>query len=865
MIIAATLLGLAGVLEIRETPTATQLAFGARVVRTTTAEVVAPRQIEVSGSDARIARWDEVDADGVREPWYAIWLDEEHVTVRRTDYRLRLRHAGGFDPLERTPAFYEDSPLAASDGVYLVQYETQPLAAYQERVRALGGRVTAYVAQHANLVRMSAETRAAVSAEPFVRAVLPFHAELRLEPFLLDLLGTGALAGPNPYNVWVLDREAGDAVALAARVTALGGEVRDLSERSSLVGVMLNGEQLAAVAARDEVLFIDRHTSLEPDLDIVRAFSGTNALELATGFSGQNVRGEVADTNVETTHPGFLHNGGVELHGGMTGTNSHGTSVYGIVFGDGTGSPSLRGRGILPDSAGLFADADSFGWLNSQNPTNRANHTAELVDPNGPYRGLFQTNSTGSSRTLFYTTISANMDQIAFDNDVVILHTMGNSGLPSARPEAWAKNVVGVGGIYHNNTLTTDDDGWNFGATNGPAEDGRLKPELSHFYDQVYTASVGANYTPSFGGTSASTPITAGHFGLFFQLWHDGAFGNAPRGVDPFDSKPHAETAVAAMVNTAVPWEFTGTTHSLTRVNQGFGRVDVDQLYQTRNETVWRDRLQIDNLETQTHPVTVAVGATLLKVTMVYRDLPGNPGSLPHRVNDLSLRVTDPSGTVYHGNVGLTESNTSLPGGQLNDIDTVENVWVPSPTPGTWTVEVLGVDVNADLYPGVAGNNADYSLWITGASDGSCSSAPTSYCTAGTSSAGCQASISASGTASASAATGFDLVATGAEGGKNGLFFFGANGRQAQPWGNGTSFQCVVPPVKRGALLPASGLPSACDGSFVYDLNARWTAKPAQNPGSGAVVQAQLWHRDPLNTSNKKTTLSDALEFSVCP
>ena len=35
--------------------------------------------------------------------------------------------------------------------------------------------------------------------------------------------------------------------------------------------------------------------------------------------------------------------------------------------------------------------------------------------------------------------------------------------------------------------------------------------------------------------------------------------------------------------------------------------------------------------------------------------------------------------------------------------------------------------------------------------------------------------------------------------------------------------------------------------------------------GAGATVQAQLWYRDPLNTSNQTTSLSNALEFSVNP
>jgi hypothetical protein len=129
------------------------------------------------------------------------------------------------------------------------------------------------------------------------------------------------------------------------------------------------------------------------------------------------------------------------------------------------------------------------------------------------------------------------------------------------------------------------------------------------------------------------------------------------------------------------------------------------------------------------------------------------------------------------------------------------------------------------------------------------------YCTAGTSASGCQASISASGTASATASSGFVLLASGAEGAKDGLFFFGTNGRQANPWGNGTSYQCVVPPVRRGGLLAGVGTAGACDGSFSQDLNAHWCPtcpKPNHNPGAGTFTQAQLWYRDPLTRATRR-------------
>jgi hypothetical protein len=144
-------------------------------------------------------------------------------------------------------------------------------------------------------------------------------------------------------------------------------------------------------------------------------------------------------------------------------------------------------------------------------------------------------------------------------------------------------------------------------------------------------------------------------------------------------------------------------------------------------------------------------------------------------------------------------------------------------------------------------------------------SSPVSYCTAGVSSSGCQATLSGAGTPSASAATGFLLQATGVEGQRTGMFLFGANGRQANPWGNGTSYQCALPPLSPCGLLPGTGTGGQCDGSFAQDLNALWSIKPGLNPGMGSTVQAQLWYRDPASTSSQTTSFSDAVEFGVGP
>ena len=142
------------------------------------------------------------------------------------------------------------------------------------------------------------------------------------------------------------------------------------------------------------------------------------------------------------------------------------------------------------------------------------------------------------------------------------------------------------------------------------------------------------------------------------------------------------------------------------------------------------------------------------------------------------------------------------------------------------------------------------------------------YCSAGTSAAGCTPVIGGFGHPSASGTSGFTLFSALTDAGRKGIFFFGSNGRQMAPWGNGTSFQCVVPPVIRTPVVDTGGTLGQCNGFPQVDLAQLWCPTcplPQKNPGAGSVVQAQFWFRDPLNTSNQTTVLSNAIEFQVCP
>jgi hypothetical protein len=170
-----------------------------------------------------------------------------------------------------------------------------------------------------------------------------------------------------------------------------------------------------------------------------------------------------------------------------------------------------------------------------------------------------------------------------------------------------------------------------------------------------------------------------------------------------------------------------------------------------------------------------------------------------------------------------------------------------------------------DLYAGGAFSTAGAELsGHIARLENPCECQATNYCTAGTTTNGCSATISSSGKASCSTSSGFDLFVSDVEGAKQGLIYFGTYGGKATPWGGGsTSFACVKGPHQRTPAQSAGGTPGLCDGSFALDFNAWMNINPGKAPAAGHTTWLQAWFRDP--PAPKTTALSDAIVFAVCP
>jgi len=625
---------------------------------------------------------------------------------------VKLRYAT-FDPLDSEPAV--PASLRDNGNLWIVQFRGTPTELGRSGIRESGARLHGYLPDNAYVVRMPEQLVDTVSGLEGIRWVGRYSAAYRIDPALIAALDAGRLEGTRKYNMVVTDKHT-DKPALAAGIQALGGAVVDDHFGSLLFTVALTGEQLPKAAQLDEVLWIDEWTPKEEDMDNARIQGGGNYLESQTGYTGSGVNAHIYE-GIEATHPDFT--GGATNVNSSGASASHGHATAGIVFGNGTSNASVRG--MAPD-CGKF-------YTNYSTTTSRWTVVNNLVNT---HNVSHTTASWGDARTFFYTSVSADADDIIFDHDIAWTQSQSNAGNQDSRPQAWAKNIFSIGGVAHYNNSNPGDDSWaGGGGSTGPAADGRIKPTLASYYDSIGTSDLSgssgysaSNWYGGFGGTSGATPIVAGHNVLAIQMFTDdsgtpgvGPFGNPLRspGASSHVNRPHFTTLKALQVASASQYSFNAASTNNRREHVGWGFPNVQTMWDDRGKTYIVDETDVMTQgEARRFDVDVSAGEPSLRVVLNYSELAANPAAAKTLINDLTLRVTSPSNTVYWGNNGLEQGNWSVVGGSADDTNPIECVLVANPAAGVWHVDIIASAIVADSHVETPATDADYGLVIVG-------------------------------------------------------------------------------------------------------------------------------------------------------
>ena len=551
-----------------------------------------------------------------------------------------------------------------------------------------------------------------------------------------------------------------DPAAAVAAVESFGGVATVTSRTQLRVRIAL--EAMAKLATIEGVKRIDSYVPEEYDNDVSAGILHVPDVRASHELDGEDQIVAVMDTGLDsgvddaTMHQDFQ--GRIEglvplgtrtdaIDAGMTSAG-HGTHVSGILLGDGSASGGQY-AGMAPAARVIMLAKPSY--LPS---------TADMVDAFDEAHSRdsrIQNNSWGKGSDASYSAWSEAIDEYVWEHRSFLpVFTSGNKGrddepdgvtnLGSLRQTGAAKNCLCVGGcennrpsgssptpgrdltygaLYTSETLvppietdhfSDNPDGMFYHSSRGPTDDGRIKPDVIAPATNVLSvrSSVAGDPPPAgeemdstdplnllylwMTGTSQAAPAVAGCVALARQYLIQQR-GHESTGDHP---RPSAALLKAIIINgaTDMPGQYTPTeAGDIPNPNEGWGRVNInDSLFpQTTGRIQFSDTPEyaVETGEIRAFHVHVHDSSQPLKVTLVWTDAPG-----AGVINELYLRVETPSGTIHDGDYDADGNLNPFANVGMNGVqNNVQQVTIPTPELGQYTIQVIAVSVSEEIDP----------------------------------------------------------------------------------------------------------------------------------------------------------------------
>ncbi|USG68412.1 S8 family serine peptidase [Brevibacillus ruminantium] len=585
-------------------------------------------------------------------------------------------------------ALKSNARQTAETDLYVIRFEGPIEQEWKDEVEALGIELGDYLPDFSFVAKLSdKKIQRQVVRLPFVEEIIPFYPVNKVAPELRKALGTS-----KEVEVAVIGFDKSVDIRRTVNRAAkeeLSGSVESLKNARHISLAAMTGQGLEEVIQSEDVVAVVPLPKRKLHNDRAAKILKSDKLE-NTGYTGQGQIIGIADSGLDTgdeenIHPDFigqiLRLYAIGREGDASDLEGHGTHVVASALGTGAASAG-KYKGTASDAQLIFHSmSDKWGGL-----------VGEVRDILGQaYEGgaRIHSDSWGDDDFGDYGLDSYMFDQFLWEHkDMTALVAAGNvgyRGFKTVGSPATAKNVIAVGASENDRPKVggekADDPDTVAGfSSRGTTMDGRFKPDLvapgtfilsarsslapeeafEELFDRFYAYS---------SGTSMATPLLAGGVAQIRQFLSE----------EKENDNPSAALLKAMLIS--------GTDDLDEDMRlQGFGRANLLNAIQT---DFVDEKEGLLTGEGASYSVKVTDRSKPLAITLAWTDYPASLAAYRTLVNDLNLVVISPDGEQYNGNDFFRYPYDD----EVDNLNNVEQVWIPRPERGVYTVKVKGYNI----------------------------------------------------------------------------------------------------------------------------------------------------------------------------
>ncbi|MCX7883933.1 MAG: S8 family serine peptidase [Caloramator sp.] len=575
-------------------------------------------------------------------------------------------------------------------GPYIVAFNGPVYDYYKSSIENAGAKLIEYIPDFSFLTLMTPETARKIKEFSFVNDVIIYQPIFKIDEFFMNDFGKIKNLGKIKVRIMTFDD---------SKVFDYKNLLENAQYNGKNITALINSTDILKLANSNYVKSIEPVPEFKLLNDVAKDYTGVQNI-WNLGYTGDGQVVGIADTGLDTgkndnsMHPDFQ--GRIDKiyalsnRGSADDPHGHGTHVAGSVLGNGVSSNG-KIKGMAPNAHLVFQSIlDRTGGLGGL-PSN----LNDLFSQAWNAGARIHTNSWGAAVNGAYDEASRQVDEYIWNNNMIILFAAGNEGQSktgsivynSISSPGSAKNCITVGASENNrpekgNYADNPNEIAAF-SSRGNCKDGRLKPDivapgtwiLSTKSSKAPISNFWGEYNDKYaymGGTSMATPITAGAIATAREYM-----------IKQWKHTPSPAMMKAALINGA-----TNMGYGYMSRDQGWGRVNILDSLKTKEYKYLDQEKSLSTGQTASYTYSIESNKFPLKISLVWTDYPGSTSASKALVNDLDLKVTSPSGTVYYGNDFSQPFNSSF-----DRLNNVENVFIDNPEIGSYTVEVVAYNI----------------------------------------------------------------------------------------------------------------------------------------------------------------------------